>query len=494
MAYVYKPMYYSSFQDTIASLCKSILPFSFKSRLLQADQKQAKRHAENLKWQQDSFHRILHLIGLHNEGMVPEAEVAAFRSNLLDTLIASPADLELPNIIRDKLLFLQELLFAKCISSEEYHSSKRPLLQRLAAQGIEIDCRDVIVGAPPLLKNTEEEWSDIDLNDQEPPEASEKVKEKTHWNLPWRGKVKKEGSNTKKKKDGNGESCSILMPQSTPLISSTKYENNKRKPFQALFQKEKQDEESESKNLAQDCNERGVKATKKPWGFDGLKKWKRSSCEDDSMKPYLSPGERSDDATLSNKYKLVSSPIGEGPDTKRIKKQIHSDGSSSDFFIDKVLGENIKKELSRIQSELSATNQNMNFSDDQIEAISMKLPVDKADLNKFFPKSWCSTYGDIVLDVVKKEFKDHVGEMENLRNASKAKHDNCFEGNWVSFEDESENFHPNLFSQIQLSSNQQGVKDNPFIEVQEGVSASYFDDNYPFIEVHNPFLPPKWGN
>ncbi|KAI0496672.1 hypothetical protein KFK09_022996 [Dendrobium nobile] len=176
------------------------------------------------------------------------------------------------------------------------------------------------------------------------------------------------------------------------------------------------------------------------------------------------------------------------------RKQIHSDGSSSDFFIDKVLGENIKKELSRIQSELSATNQNMNFSDDQIEAISMKLPVDKADLNKFFPKSWCSTYGDIVLDVVKKEFKDHVGEMENLRNASKAKHDNCFDGNWVSFEDESENFHPNLFSQIQLSSNQQGVKDNPFIEVQEGVSASYLDDNYPFIEVHNPFLPPKWGN
>lgn len=107
MAYIYKPIYYSSFQDTIASLCKSILPFTFKSRLIQADQKQAKRQADNLKWQQDSFHRILHLIGLHNEGIVSKAEVSDFRSHLLGTLIASPAELELPTIIRDKLLFLQ---------------------------------------------------------------------------------------------------------------------------------------------------------------------------------------------------------------------------------------------------------------------------------------------------------------------------------------------------------------------------------------------------
>ncbi|XP_020573773.1 uncharacterized protein LOC110020125 [Phalaenopsis equestris] len=485
MAYIYKPVYYSSFQDTLTSLCKSILPFSFKSRLLQADQKQAKRHAENLKWQQDSFHRILHLIGLHNEGIVPEAEVSAFRSHLLETLIASPTELELPTIIRDKLLFLRELLLANCISSDEYHFSKRPLLQRLAAQGTEIDSRDVVVGSPPLLKNSEEEWSDIDLNDQEPPKTIEKAKEKTHLKLPWRAKVKKDETNTKK-------TVGIVMQQSLPLIATTKYETNKRKPFHALFQKEKQDDDSESKNLARDCEERGAKYSKKQWGFEGLKKWKRSSCEDDSMKSYLFPGERSDDASLSNQCKLVSSPIGEGPDTKRIKKKIHSDGSSSDFFIDKVLGENIKKELSRIQSELSATNQNLNFSDDQMEAISMKLPVDKADLNKFFPKSWCSTYGDIVLDVVKKEFKDHVGEMENLRNASKPKPDS-FKENWVTFNTEYENFHPNLFSPVQLTSNQQRVKDNPFIEGHEDVDACNVSKN-PFIQVQNPFWPPKWDN
>lgn len=233
-------------------------------------------------------------------------------------------------------IFGQELLFAKCISSEEYHSSKGPLLQKLAAQGVEIDCRDVVVGAPALLMNSEEEWSDIDLNDQEPPKAIEKVKEKTHFKLPWKGKVKKEVSNTKKMKEGDGESSSILMPQSRPLIASAKLENNKRKPFQALFQKEKQDDESNGNILARDFKERGSKSSRKQWGFEGLKKWKRSSCEDDSIKPYLSPGERSDDASLSSHCKLVLSPIGEGPDTKRIKNKIHSDGSSSDFFIDKV--------------------------------------------------------------------------------------------------------------------------------------------------------------
>lgn len=98
-----------------------------------------------------------------------------------------------------------------------------------------------------------------------------------------------------------------------------------------------------------------------------------------------------------------------------------------------------------------------------------------------------------MLDVVKKEFKDHVGEMETVRNTSKAKHDNSFDGNWVTFENDDENFHPNLFSGVQLSSNQQGVKGSPFIEGQERVSASYVCNN-PFIEVQNPFLPPKWDN
>ncbi|KAF9586820.1 hypothetical protein IFM89_039958 [Coptis chinensis] len=167
MVYTYTPTYYSSLHDTITSLCKNILPFSFKKRgLPTAEKKLSKQQSENLKWQQESFHRILNLTGLHKEGMVPEKDVSAYRSHLLDTLIASPADQEQLTIIRDKLIFLQELLYAKCISVDEYHSSKRPLLQRLAVQGAEIEARDVIV-AGQIAENSEEEWSNIDFKDEE---------------------------------------------------------------------------------------------------------------------------------------------------------------------------------------------------------------------------------------------------------------------------------------------------------------------------------------
>ena len=56
-------------------------------------------------------------------------------------------------------------MYAKCITEEEYHSSKRPLLQRLAIQGAEIDARDVIVGSSKV-NSSEEEWSVIDLKDE----------------------------------------------------------------------------------------------------------------------------------------------------------------------------------------------------------------------------------------------------------------------------------------------------------------------------------------
>ncbi|KAJ6435721.1 hypothetical protein OIU84_000854 [Salix udensis] len=120
--------------------------------------------SDNLKWQQDSFHQILNLMGLHKEGILSENEVSAFKTHLLETLIASPLEHEQAVILRDKLVFLQELLYAKCISEDEYHSSKRPLLQRLAVQGAEIDSRDVIVAGPKDTKEKiEEEWSDIDF-------------------------------------------------------------------------------------------------------------------------------------------------------------------------------------------------------------------------------------------------------------------------------------------------------------------------------------------
>ncbi|KAL0345522.1 UNVERIFIED_CONTAM: hypothetical protein Sradi_4383500 [Sesamum radiatum] len=111
MVYTYTPTYYSSLHDSITSICKTILPFSFRKRripaIAAAEQRLSKQQSDNLKWQQDSFHKILNLIGLCREGIVPEMEVSAFRTHLLETLIASPVDHEPPAVLRDKLIFLQ---------------------------------------------------------------------------------------------------------------------------------------------------------------------------------------------------------------------------------------------------------------------------------------------------------------------------------------------------------------------------------------------------
>lgn len=51
-----------------------------------------------------------------------------------------------------------------------------------------------------------------------------------------------------------------------------------------------------------------------------------------------------------------------------------------------------------------------------------------------------------MLDVVKKEFKDHVGEMENMRNAARERQQTNSK-RWTTFEDDDdENCHPNLFA------------------------------------------------
>ena len=108
MVHSYTPTYYSTLHDSVTSLCKTILPFSFKKRRLPAaEHRLSKLQSDNLKWQQDSFHQIFNLMGLHKEGILGEAEVAAFRTHLLETIIASPPELEQLIILRDKLVFLQ---------------------------------------------------------------------------------------------------------------------------------------------------------------------------------------------------------------------------------------------------------------------------------------------------------------------------------------------------------------------------------------------------
>lgn len=57
-------------------------------------------------------------------------------------------------------------------------------------------------------------------------------------------------------------------------------------------------------------------------------------------------------------------------------------------------------------------------------------------------RTWCDQYGDLVLDVVKKEFKDHVSDMEESQDAARDR-STC----WTTFDDDddNENSHPNLF-------------------------------------------------
>lgn len=110
-------------------------------------------------------------------------------------------------------------------------------------------------------------------------------------------------------------------------------------------------------------------------------------------------------------------------------------------------------------------------------------------------RSWCDRYGDVVLDVVKKEFKDHVGEMETLRNAAKERNSNS--ARWVAFEDNNdENSHPNLFFHNQYSS-KQGGKTTPANILKEDCyysSNSNCYANNPFhdsSENQNPFYNPR---
>ncbi|XP_019198003.1 PREDICTED: uncharacterized protein LOC109191789 [Ipomoea nil] len=484
MVYSYTPTYYSTLHDSITSICKNILPFSFKKKRLPAiaaaEQRLSKQQTDNLKWQQESFHQILNLMGLCKEGILGEPEVSAFRSHLLETLIAAPVDHEHPPILRDKLIFLQELLYAKCISEEEYHSSKRPLLQRLAVQGGEIEARNVIVGSK--IEISDEEWSVIDLKDDKEESMNSKPKPKPKQKAAMKqikgaaasalGFARSEKIKEENLKPFNpsqstenpfwSESKSILMAESLGPEPSVKVEKQsggekpKRKPFRSLFQTEASEEKE--------------KSGKKQWGFDGFKKWKKSDSDDETAP--LSLAEKSDGK------ETYREPIGEGPDTKQIKKKLLPNGAPSDFFVDKVLGENIKKELLQIQTKLGEKNSSVEFTDDQIEAISTRLPVDKADLKKFFPKQWCDRYGDVVLDVVRKEFKQHVAEMGNSSRGGKDKHEK-YSKKWETFddveEDDDENCHPNLFAQSTKqdtkgyhgmnTSIDKGFKYNPFFDV-----------------------------
>ena len=82
----------------------------------------------------------------------------------------------------------QELFYSKCISEEDYHLSKKPLLHRLAVQGAQIDSSDVLLGGysipyapfsvstepddalpalPEPLNKQETEWSVVEFKESQ---------------------------------------------------------------------------------------------------------------------------------------------------------------------------------------------------------------------------------------------------------------------------------------------------------------------------------------
>lgn len=252
-------------------------------------------------------------------------------------------------------LYYQELLYAKCISEEDYNSCKRRLLQRMAVQGAKIEAKNVIMAKAKDPKgNSEEEWSVIDLKDdkslmnKENLNSNSNSKSKTNQGSGLKqikgaasvfGFVKHGKNGTEKSifdspSLNSKESGSILMEESgapETVKENGSSEKFKRKPFRSLFHWEQREG-----NGGNEVEQRGVKSSvKKQWGFDGFKKWKRNDLDDETAP--LPLNQRSDSEAYSDSSSQpFGRTLGEGPDTKLIKKKLHSHGSPSDFFIDKV--------------------------------------------------------------------------------------------------------------------------------------------------------------
>ncbi|KAL8040743.1 hypothetical protein ABFX02_10G118400 [Erythranthe guttata] len=469
MAYSYTPTYYTSLHDSISSMCKNILPFSFKKKRLPAiaaaEQQLSKLQSDNLKWQQESYHQILNLMGLCKEGILHQNEVSTFRIHLLETLISMSVDYEPPVILRDKLIFLQELLYAKCISDDEYHRSKMPLLQKLADQGAEIKERDFIV------EPKKQEWSVIDLKESNKSSVTtpkNKIKEGSPTKKlngtssvsgfvtpDKNGKLKEDNNSNIRTGDRNvrtvsfprselmsssenpfwnrcldekeSESKSILMMETLPEQSGGA--KGKRKPFRALFQKDQK--EGHFGNYVEEKEK--AKSVKKTWGFDGFKKWKKSNPDDETAP--LSLTEKSDGISC----------------TEQMEKKLHLNGST-------VLPEKMKEEPPHIQVEVIERSAHVHLSGDQTEEISTwHRDADSADSKKLFRKSG----GDSV-------------------NSSGLAREKVNSKRWTTFDDddyEEENSHPNLFApKANLSSSRnartsinssidKGFRYNPFFDM-----------------------------
>jgi len=92
-----------------------------------------------------------------------------------------------------------------------------------------------------------------------------------------------------------------------------------------------------------------------------------------------------------------------------------------------------------------------------------------------------------VLDVVKKEFKDHVGEMENTRNVTLERRRNSSK-RWTTFED-AENTHPNLFVPQHLKQSFfASSNDEDFACGNYRSNTTCLNEKSAFSQTQNPFI------
>ena len=93
-------------------------------------------------------------------------------------------------------------------------------------------------------------------------------------------------------------------------------------------------------------------------------------------------------------------------------------------------------------------------------------------------RAWCDQHGDGVITAAKKEFKEHVEEMEKQRDITGS------EG-WATFDDIDldDNFNPRAFSQHQSDSAMKG-------KVSESLTSSFTN---PFYNEKNPFLDTNYN-
>ncbi|KAL9689214.1 hypothetical protein QQ045_033648 [Rhodiola kirilowii] len=325
---------------SLTSICKNMLPFSFKKRrgLPAAERRLSEIQLKNLKWQQEAFHQIIKLVGLQKEGILSEAEVSEFKSHLMDSLMEVNLEQEHNSILRDKLLFLQELYFAKCILEDEYHSMKSLLLHRLSVAEGETE--------------TPNEWSIVEFKDKTQPQISQSKS--------------KNGSSKNQQIKGSASVLGLVLAthkNEKALLTATSTNSTAVESLEYNSTWEKNEKKIETKAmLMMEKDESGKrdKSAKKPWGFTGFKKWKRKNLEDEATTP-LPPGE-------VKSYCVDGFVCVEAVDSsKQTKRKLQSELS-----LEK---DDIKSEQSSVDPKSKWTNKtclepcNDDDLDDQLEAI-----------------------------------------------------------------------------------------------------------------------------